>query len=552
MITKEQLEEIREKTDIAELIGEYLPLKKVGKNLRALCPFHSEKDPSFYVNPEKRIFYCFGCQVGGDALAFVIKYENLDFPSAVEKLGKRVGISITRGVALDKYEEYFAANEFAAVFFHSILAKDLGRRGNSYFTHRAVTRETIEQFRLGYAPVGGGLTRAAKQQGFGVEKLIKVGLVTEDRTWEHMRDRVVFPIFNLGGRVIGFGGRRIDERNEPKYLNSPESPVFRKGDGLFGLYQARDSIKLANMVLLVEGYFDHISLFQAGILNVVAPLGTAFTENQARLLSRFCKRVSIFFDGDLSGIRAALRAIGLLISTQVEVKVVSLPSDRDPDSFIREKGSAGVNQLVTSAVDFLDFYKQAKSCKSLEDEIALIKEIAQILGQINDPIRFEKYIKHTSKLFEISEDSLKKEILGKKREVAPPKPAERGLEMMILARALASEELFAIAKDTLTYEDFEDKQIAGLFKELAGRAKVDFNSALELLEDEAKRKSLIDIGVSEEKIDRLAFDRMVKKFKQQREEKRIKKLLNEAARNKDEKAIQEYQRRLLEIKKFSF
>jgi len=551
MITKEQLEEIREKTDIAELIGEYLPLKKVGKNLRALCPFHNEKDPSFYVNPEKRIFYCFGCQVGGDALAFVIKYENLDFPSAVEKLGKRVGINITRGVARDKYEEYFDANEFAASFFHSVLSKDGGRRGQSYFAHRGVTKETIEQFRLGYAPVAGGLAHAAKQKGFGVDKLVKVGLVTKDRTWEHMHDRIIFPIFNLGGRVLGFGGRRIDERNEPKYLNSPESPIFKKGDGLFGLYQARESIKLANMVLLVEGYFDHISLFQAGILNIVAPLGTAFTENQARLLSRFCKRVNIFFDGDLSGIRAALRAIGLLLSAQVEVKVVSLPPDRDPDSFIRERGTDGVNHLVTSATDFLDFYKQAKSCTSLEEEIALIKEIAQILGQIHDPIRFEKYLKHTSKLFEISEDSLKKEILGRKKEMMPTKPAQHGLEMIILARALGSCELFAIAKETLTSEDFEDKDIASLFKELAGRDRADFNSALELLEDEVKKKILIDIGVSEEKTDLLAFEGMVKKFKQQREEKRIKKLLNEAARNKDEKAIQEYQKKLLDIKKFS-
>ncbi|MEO0226379.1 MAG: DNA primase, partial [candidate division WOR-3 bacterium] len=338
MITKEQIDEIREKTDIVDLIGEYLTLKKVGKNYSAICPFHTEKDPSFYVNPEKKIFYCFGCQTGGDALTFVMKYENLDFPSALEKLGKRVGVNIVRGSAQDKYEDLYEANEFAANFYNLALEKDSDQRGLNYLRQRKITQDTIKRFKLGYAPPAGGLIAEARKKNFAIEKLIKIGLVSADRRWEHFRARVIFPIFNLGGRIIGFGGRGIDERIEPKYLNSPESPIFKKGDALFGLYQARDSIRARNSALLVEGYFDQISLFQAGILNVVAPLGTAFTESQALLLSRYCKQVYLFFDGDMSGIRAALRAIGLLINVQVGVKVVNLPEGKDPDSFVNEKG----------------------------------------------------------------------------------------------------------------------------------------------------------------------------------------------------------------------
>lgn len=422
MITKDQIEEIRQRTDIVELIGEFLPLKKVGKNHRTLCPFHTEKDPSFYVNPEKKIFYCFGCQVGGDAVTFLMKYENLDFASAIEKLGKRVGIQIARGTTRDKYEEYYEANEFAANHFHAFLKSEKGRKGLDYFVSRGLTQETIDQFKLGYVPISGILVNAARQKAFKIEKLIKVGLVSQDRGYEHLRERAVFPIFNLGGRVIGFGGRRIDDKVEPKYLNSTESPIFKKGDALFGLFQAKDSIKVKNLALLVEGYFDYLSLYQAGITNVAAPLGTAFTENQASLLSRFCKKVQIFFDGDLSGIRAALRAIGLLINVQVEVGVITLPEGKDPDLYIREKGIQSANELIASAKDFLDFYRQAKGYKNLEEEITLIKEIAQILGMINDPIRFEKYLRHTSKLFEISEESLKKAIFGKKREEPVPKP----------------------------------------------------------------------------------------------------------------------------------
>ncbi len=553
MITKEQIDEIREKTDIVDLIGEYLPLKKVGKNYRALCPFHTEKDPSFYVNPEKKIFYCFGCQTGGDALTFVMKYENLDFPSALEKLGKRVGVNIVRGSAQDKYEDLYEANEFAANFYNLALEKDSDQRGLNYLRQRKITQDTIKRFKLGYAPPAGGLIAEARKKNFAIEKLIKIGLVSADRRWEHFRARVIFPIFNLGGRIIGFGGRGIDERIEPKYLNSPESPIFKKGDALFGLYQARDSIRARNSALLVEGYFDQISLFQAGILNVVAPLGTAFTESQALLLSRYCKQVYLFFDGDMSGIRAALRAIGLLINVQVGVKVVNLPEGKDPDSFVNEKGERGVNELIESAQDFLDFYREAKGFKNIEEEISLIKEIAQILRMINDPIRFEKYLRYTSKLFEISEDSLRKEIAGQKkdREEVGRKTVGLDPEIKIFATSISSDEKFKIAQNYLDPDDFSNKELNFVFSELKKREKIDFSSVLSLISDETMKKALMNLALFEQSIDDSEFERMIKKFKIKREIQQTRRLLGEAVRKGDDGAIKALQMRLIELKKFS-
>ncbi len=550
MITKDQIEEIRERTDIVDLILEYLPIKKVGKNFRSLCPFHTEKDPSFYVNPEKQIFYCFGCQTGGDAVTFLMKYENLDFRSAVEKLGKRVGVLITRDTTRDRFEELYEANEFASNFYHTMLGKEVGRRGLNYLLNRGVTRATIDKFKLGYAPLTGGLIEAAKRKGYRDQKLIKIGLISAERNWEHLRDRVIFPIFNLGGRIIGFGGRRIDDKVEPKYLNSPESQIFKKGDALFGLFQAKDSIKLKNAALLVEGYFDQNTLFQAGIYNVIAPLGTAFTENQALLLSRFCKRVNLFFDGDMSGIKAALRAIGLLINTQVEVRVVTLPTGIDPDTYVKENGVEAVDGLIETAKDFLDFYRQAKGFKTLEEEIALIKEIAQILGMINDPIRFEKYLKHTSKLFEISEESLKKEIFGKKKEAPTPKSLKSTLELKVFSLAISSPEKFRICKEYLSHEDFDDLELSNFYKTLADKDKFDYATALAVIENEEKKKLLVNLAINEERLSDASFVDVIKNFKFKRMERKIKRLLSEAVKNKDEKAIDEYQKKLLELKKF--
>ncbi len=558
MIEQEKIEEIKRQTDIVDLISQYFPLKKLGKNYRALCPFHSEKTPSFYVSPEKGIFYCFGCKKGGNAINFLMEYEKMDFPTAVKSLAKRLGIEIetTKGL---KYKEIYEANEIACQFYALCLTKTIGKRGQNYLVDRKIDIEKLQDFRLGYAPSSGGLVTYARQKGLSKQSLSKAGLIsqsTSSRSLEVFRDRLIFPILNLSGRIIGFGGRSIDDQHKPKYLNSPETPTFKKGDILYGLYQAKKAMRTKNEAILVEGYFDLLSLFQRGINNLCAPLGTSLTERQAMLISRFAKKVNILFDGDLSGMKAALRAIGLLINVQVDVFVTSLPEDSDPDRFVNESGVDELKEAIESAVDFFHFYKKMSKPETVEQEVVLIKDLIQIIGNINDPIRFDRYLKYASHVFDIPVETIKNTMDG--RTEFPHKPVRQTRimpEEKLIAMILNMREHFAEFKSILVPEDFTVPGVRRLYRQLLDRGDIDIDDALTSA-DEDLRQKVYSIIMRGESVTKEALLESIKRHKSSVEETRIRTKISEARTKGDDVALTKYQKehealkqKMLHIKK---
>jgi DNA primase len=545
MIEREKIEQIKRETDIVALISQYVPLKKIGRNYRALCPFHSEKNPSFYVNPEKKIYYCFGCRKGGSAINFLMEYEKLDFPDAVRRLAKNLGIDIdtTKGL---KYKDIYDANELACQFYSMVLTKEMGKRGQNYVKARNIDLNTLRDFRLGYAPASGGLVTFMRQKGVAVDKLGKAGLISQSH--EIFRDRLIFPIFNVSGRIIGFGGRGIDDYMQPKYLNSPETPIFRKGEILYGLYQSRESIRQKGEAILVEGYFDLLSLVQKGILNVCAPLGTSLTEKQSLLISRYAKRVNILFDGDLSGIKAALRSIGLLINTQVEVFVTSLPEGTDPDTFVNQQGVEQLRKLIDGASDFFHFYRRAVKTTTVEQEVALIKDLIQIIGTIQDPIKYDRYLKYSAHVFDMPIERIERAMTQKTTPQAVPRKTSLSTEERLMAMILNAREYFPLAKKVLKPEDFKQEHIARLYKVLLKRENFDVYDLSDVI-DEQLREKLLSIIIKEEPVSEDAYVESLGRFKNRVEEKRIRQKIIEARKSGDEQALRACQTELDSLKK---
>lgn len=551
MIDKEKIEEIKRQTDIVSVISQYIQLKKVGKNYRALCPFHSEKAPSFYVSPDKGIFYCFGCKKGGNAINFLMEYEKIDFPSAVKVLAKNLGIEVetTRGL---KYKELYEANEIADQFYTACLFKEIGKRGYKYLQSRGIKTEVLEDFHLGYGPSSGGLVTYARQRGFSKESLFKAGLISQTTTGgkrniEVFRDRLIFPIFNLSGRIIGFGGRSIDDHHMPKYLNSRETPIFKKGDILYGLYQARKAMRSANEAILVEGYFDLLSLYQHGINNLCAPLGTSLTEKQAVLISRFAKKVNILFDGDLSGMKAALRAIGLLINAQVDVFVTLLPEDTDPDRFINDHGVSALKETIDSATDFFHFYKKMTTPETVEQEVVLIKDLIEIIGKINDPIRYDRYLKYTSRVFDIPIETISRAMGRSEPEVEKNIRIKASLEQRLIANILSMREYFPDVKNMLTQNDFNEPGVRRLYKQLIKNDNIDIDEALASVSAEL-RQSIYSVLMREEIISKQHLLESIANFKNGVEKRKIEAKIKEATARGDDAAVMKYQKELMRIK----
>jgi DNA primase len=541
MIEKEKIEEIKRRTDIVDVITQYLPLKKVGKNYRALCPFHSEKAPSFYVSPEKGIYYCFGCQKGGNAINFLMEFEHLDFPDAIKKLARGLGIDIdtTRGL---KYKEIYEVNELAAQFYSSVLSREVGKRGQNYLKERRIDMEKLKDFRLGYAPSSGGLINFVRTKGVGVQRLAEAGLLSTNRELFH--DRLLFPIFNVSGRVIGFGGRALDDQVQPKYLNSPETPIFKKGDVLYGIAQTKETMRANNEALLVEGYFDLLSLYQAGIHHLCAPLGTSLTENQALLISRYAKKVNIIFDGDLSGIKAALRAIGILINAQVDVHVTLLPDEYDPDEFLRDRGAAELLQVAGRAPDFFHFYKEMVKVESVEQEIALIKDLIQIIGRIQDPVRLDRYLKNISRVYDIPEDVIKR-ALGQKlpeRTWVKPKEPPKNLtspEVNLMALILNNMDHFNANRDILQPEDFQNPDLKKIYEALtAAKESADFDLNDFTIAAEIKSK-MFQKMINEERITPDEYNMALLNYKADLEEKNKIAEITEAQKDHNDKRVRD-------------
>ena len=360
MITQNTIDEIFNTAKIEEVVGDFVYLKKRGANYTGLCPFHNEKTPSFVVSPAKGIFKCFGCGESGNAVSFIMKHEQLAYPEALKYLAQKYNIEIEETEQTDeqkqqqsKRESLYLVSQFANQWFQEQLHNtDEGKAiGLSYFKERGFTDETIETFQLGYSPSGKDkLTKAALEKGYQLEYLTETGLTIQkgDYTFDRFHDRVMFPIHNLSGRVVGFGGRVLKKNEKTaKYLNSPESDIYHKSKIVYGIYFAKKSITQKDNCYLVEGYTDVISLYQKGIQNVVSSSGTSLTEDQIRLIKRYTQNITILYDGDPAGIKASFRGIDMILAEDMNVKVLLFPEGDDPDSFAQKHSTEELEEFLT-------------------------------------------------------------------------------------------------------------------------------------------------------------------------------------------------------------
>lgn len=429
-ISKLTTDKVKERVDIVEVIGDYVPLKKKGQNMWACCPFHGEKTPSFSLSPSKQIYKCFGCGKAGDPIQFVMDIEGIGFQEAIRQLAGKYGIEVEEDASLtpeqnleqNERESLFIAVNYAKDFFVKNLETDEGKAiGLSYFKERGFTPQIIQKFDLGYALDGWDhFLKAAKAAGFQEEILLKAGLILQkegdvERLYDRFRNRVTFTIHNVSGKSIGFGARILTkDKNQPKYINSPETPIYHKSDVLYGMFQAKKAIRDQDNCFLVEGYTDVVSLHLSGIENVVASSGTSLTDGQIKLIRRFTNQVTVLYDGDSAGIKASLRGIDLLLEGGLNVKAVVFPDGEDPDSYSRKVGTqAFQDYLKENSRDFIGFkisLYQEDIDKDPIRKAGIIREVVQSISKIPDPIIRSVYAKEASGLLNIEEEILHAEL----------------------------------------------------------------------------------------------------------------------------------------------
>ncbi|HTO68653.1 MAG TPA: DNA primase [Myxococcota bacterium] len=413
-IPEQVVAEIRERADIVSFVGRYVTLRKSGSRFWGLCPFHGEKTASFQVNEDKQIFYCFGCGAGGDVFAFRMRQEGLDFPDAVRALARELGIAIPEGRAGESQTHAaYRANDAACAFFRAELRGPNGAVGRRYLAERGVPEDLIERFQIGFAPAGwDGLVSHLRRASVPVADAEAAGLVarrqTGDGHYDRFRARVVFPITDPSGQIAGFGGRAMGD-DTPKYLNSPESAVYKKSRVLFGLAQALDAIRSSGRVIVVEGYFDLLALHRAGLHEAVAPCGTAVTQSHAHRIRRYAEEVVLLFDGDAAGQAAAERALPILLAEGLRVRAAFLPLGDDPDTLLAKSGVAALRACVDSAVPLLDHLIE----RVLKDTAAhawaaadAAKSLAPYLRAIGDPVERAAYVRQLSSQLEIPPSAL--------------------------------------------------------------------------------------------------------------------------------------------------
>ena len=433
MIDHATIERILDAADISDVVSEFVTLRKRGVNQLGLCPFHNEKTPSFTVSPAKGIFKCFGCGKGGNAVNFIMEHENLNYPEALKWLARKYSIEVKEEEETeeqkqlkDERESLMIVSGFAQKYFTRYLWEENEGRtvGLSYFRERGFRDDILKKFEVGYSPDGKTpFTDAAQKQGYKIEFLEKTGLTIVRDDWKRDRfaGRVIFPIHNLAGRVIAFGGRILkDDPKAAKYLNSPESEIYHKSKVLYGIFQAKREMARADKCYLVEGYTDVLSMYQAGITNVVASSGTALTSEQIRLIKRFTTNITIIYDGDEAGIKASMRGIDLVLEEGMNVKVLLLPDGEDPDSFAKQKGASGFQEYIReNETDFIQFKTRLLLKTTENDPVAkarLISDVIRSVAVIPDTITRSVYIKECSKLLSVDEEILYTEVRKQKRK----------------------------------------------------------------------------------------------------------------------------------------
>lgn len=567
-IPQNVLDEIRSRADIVGIIAEYIPLKKAGRNFKALCPFHSEKTSSFMVSPTKQIYHCFGCGEGGNIFNFVMKYEHVGFTEAARKIAQKIGVNIPVDFKLDKrkqslFDQMYKINEMALVFYNSYLTKSIeGKKARDYLKNRDFTPVTISKFKLGYAPKKwNALYDYLKQKGFSVDLIEKASLISSKRSGgfcDRFRDRLIFPIFNSYDKVIGFGARILEEGKMPKYLNSSETAVFNKGKNLYGLNLAKRHIINKDLVVMVEGYTDCIRCHENGIEQTVASLGTALTIEQIRTLKRYTKNITLIFDSDKAGELASLRSLDLLIEEDITPKIIALPQKYDPDKYIRDFGTAEFEKLIENALNLFE-YKINLLCskydaKKPEGKVQITAEFLPTLSRINNAILKSSYIKKLAERLSVNEQDILREL--KKHKVydySYEDSINRGIpakdeftidmaEKILLIIMLENNDLIKEVKARLRPDDISNMNARKIIEEIFNlqqkNEKINAPKLIDRLRDEriAQLISSISIDVPEIKNVQKNMIDCIKTIKERKIKKKLKNLQMELKNAQQEKA----------------
>lgn len=498
---REVIDEVRLQNDIVEVISQYVPLKQKGSSYFGLCPFHNEKTASFSVNSEKQFYYCFGCGAAGNVFSFLMEMENIDFPEAMKKLAERAHITLpepeksAQVIAAEQTKQrLFEIHTLAGRFFYDCLQEEQGEQARAYLAKRQMNPRIARKFGIGYSPDRyDALFRHLREKGFSVSELLKSGLVLENKDGkgyhDRFRGRLMFPIFDVQGRVVGFGGR-ILAKGEPKYLNSPETILFSKSRNLYGLNFAKAAKK--RELILVEGYMDMLSIYQAGFHNVVASLGTAFNQEHARTLKRFADDVILLYDSDEAGTNAALRAIPVLVKNGFRVKVTQVPDGKDPDEFIKANGAAAFSKILVNAVHYISFeiacIQRKYHLKNPEHRVRFATEAAEILAKLDSEIERNVYLGEVSRVTGVEERAIRTEIdkLLRKEEDAFRREAEKRQQSLksyvpngtkaekglleaqrnLLYYAARHQGVYEILKDILDDDDFTEEVFRRAFVQI--------------------------------------------------------------------------------------
>jgi DNA primase len=561
------VERIKAESDVVSVVSAFVSLKKSGKDYKGLCPFHQEKTPSFFVIPAKGFYHCFGCGAGGNAVNFIMAHERLDYPDALRYLADKAGITIpeTKSASKSDVESLYDALSLAGTFFASALKSEVGARVLEYVHSREITSKTIGEFGIGFAPPGwDNLIKYASSKGVSPVALEKVGLAAKkDNYYDRFRNRLMIPIRALSGRIVGFGGRVLPGSDDAaKYINSPETEIYKKGKLLFGLDIARDEIRAKNEAIVVEGYFDLISLYQRGIKNVVAVSGTGFTTDQAALLARFCERVVLLFDSDSAGIKAAYRACGMLYNTAVRPQVTLLPRGNDPDKFVREAGPDELRRAVEGAMDIIDMVHTFVKGDFAGQPLSVQGRIINALTDIIMPI--ENRTTRTMLLDKMHE-RLHLDIRTINRiteEYSVPRPddtaavdgkikPEREFISLLLSHSELINECSEIGSEL--FVDENNARIFELIRELyEKRGVVKIADLFDRMESEEQRRLLSDIAIIHDdatEIEKL-LNKYLERFKtiaQKRRREELKGLIDEAERKADRSRLVELTREFNEL-----
>lgn len=520
------IDQVQTASDIVEVISQVLPLKRAGRNYKAHCPFHQEKTASFMVHPEKQIFHCFGCGAGGNVFAFLMRHDNVAFPEVVKELAERAHIPIPQvsgqksaaDPASGEKEKLFEIYRAAADFYHGIyLDPKCGEPARQYFYKRGYAEETAREFKLGWALDGWrNLFEHLVKKGYSENLILRSGLVhrsPKGQCYDVFRGRFLFPISNLQGKVVAFGGRLLGEGEGPKYLNSPENPIFQKRKELFGLHLAKKSIDRDRpRILIVEGYFDFLGLYAAGFKETVATLGTALSEDHIAILKRFAEEAIMVYDGDKAGEAASLRGLEIFLEGGMNVKIVRLPLGFDPDDFVRKYGAEAFRGLIETAQDIFDFKMDVLTKRfNRNDSLGLMKitqEAMETLARVRSPVLAERYLSQLGSRLGIHEQALRTELLKIKKKTAdhtkpetPLPPVKSNLhqnEILILALAFDVSEFYTVLSEELVLEDFSDPACCRLYQILRtsrdNGEKLSWPQLLSRVEDDRVREKLTEIS----------------------------------------------------------